>query len=295
MTPNKKEKSYIYSYLTLIIIVCCVVISLLENYLYKNSFGIDVSYIDINNDIFKTLDIEVPFEDIKNKANEINLSCGELVTVIMAINSGKVDSNVLNAISPHSFTIIRNKLIRVVPENFKNASKVYNSIVNDITYFPVPKSSKDFPWVSFVDSWGYERTYGGKRSHQGTDIMADKNIAGVYPIVSISDGTVTNMGWLELGGYRIGITSAGGTYYYYAHLSAYATGLKEGDTVTAGTLLGFMGNTGYSKVEGTSGKFDVHLHFGIYITGNNGEEIALNPYYLLKNNENKVLYYNYKV
>ena len=73
MTPNKKEKSYIYSYLTLIIIVCCVVISLLENYLYKNSFGIDVSYIDINNDIFKTLDIEVPFEDIKNKANEINL------------------------------------------------------------------------------------------------------------------------------------------------------------------------------------------------------------------------------
>ena len=125
--------------------------------------------------------------------------------------------------------------------------------------------------------------------------MADKNIAGVYPIVSISDGTVTNMGWLELGGYRIGIMSAGGTYYYYAHLSAYATGLKEGDTVTAGTLLGFMGNTGYSKVEGTSGKFDVHLHFGIYITGNNGEEIALNPYHLLKNNENKVLYYNYKV
>ena len=122
-----------------------------------------------------------------------------------------------------------------------------------------------------------------------------KNIAGVYPVISICDGTVTNVGWLELGGYRIGITSDNGIYYYYAHLSSYAQNITEGSHIKAGELIGFMGNTGYSKVEGTSGRFDVHLHFGIYITGSDGSEIALNPYNLLKNSENKVLYYKYKV
>jgi murein DD-endopeptidase MepM/ murein hydrolase activator NlpD len=34
--------------------------------------------------------------------------------------------------------------------------------------------------------------------------------------------------------------------------------------VQAGTLLGFMGDTGYGE-EGTSGKFPVHLHVGIYV------------------------------
>ena len=85
---------------------------------------------------------------------------------------------------------------------------------------------------------------------------------------------MTNIGWLELGGWRIGITSENGIYYYYAHLDSYAP-LSVGDTVTAGQLLGFMGNTGYSKVEGTKGKFDVHLHFGIYVTDENGTELAL--------------------
>ena len=35
--------------------------------------------------------------------------------------------------------------------------------------------------------------------------------------------------------------------------------------VQAGEILGFMGNTGYGQ-EGTSGRFPVHLHLGIYIT-----------------------------
>lgn len=105
---------------------------------------------------------------------------------------------------------------------------------------------------------------------------------------------MTNIGWLELGGWRIGITSENGIYYYYAHLDSYAP-LSVGDTVTAGQLLGFMGNTGYSKVEGTKGKFDVHLHFGIYVTDENGTELAVNPCYLLKTIENKVLYYQYGV
>ena len=149
-------------------------------------------------------------------------------------------------------------------------------------------------WVEYCDSWGLERTYGGERRHEGTDIMAQNNTPGIYPVLSATAGTVTNIGWLELGGWRIGITSENGIYYYYAHLDSYAP-LSVGDTVTAGQLLGFMGNTGYSKVERTKGKFDVHLHFGIYVTDENGTELAVNPCYLLKTIENKVLYYQYGV
>ena len=166
-----------------------------------------------------------------------------------------------------------------------------NAIWNDITYFPVPVSTDDKELVvTFTDSWMGERNYGGKRSHEGTDIMAGKNVSGLYPIVSMTDGVVSNKGWLEKGGYRIGITSPSGGYFYYAHLSSYAN-IEEGDTVKAGQLLGFMGDTGYGE-EGTTGKFDVHLHVGIYIFPGN-EEISVNPYWILKFLENHKLNYAY--
>ena len=69
---------------------------------------------------------------------------------------------------------------------------------------------------------------------------------------------------------------------YYAHLYEYARDWKEGDVVSAGTLLGFMGDTGYSKVEGTSGNFPVHLHLGLYLKTDNHEELSVNPYWILR-------------
>ena len=41
-----------------------------------------------------------------------------------------------------------------------------------------------------------------------------------------------------------------------------------------------MGSTGYGK-EGTKGKFDVHLHFGMYYKDDKNE-VGINPYFLLK-------------
>ena len=79
------------------------------------------------------------------------------------------------------------------------------------------------------------------------------------------------IGWLPLGGYRIGIRSPGGGYFYYAHLSSYAEDFSEGDKVKAGEILGFLGDTGYGE-EGTRGKFPPHLHLGIYISAKENEE-----------------------
>lgn len=154
------------------------------------------------------------------------------------------------------------------------------AIWNDLKYFPVPASSTDSKWdVSYTDEWMAERTYGGERGHEGTDIMAAENVRGMYPVLSITDGTVTKKGWLEKGGYRIGVTSTSGAYFYYAHLDSYAN-IEIGDTVKAGDLLGYMGDSGYGT-EGTVGKFPVHLHLGVYIYPE-GEETSINPYWILK-------------
>jgi murein DD-endopeptidase MepM/ murein hydrolase activator NlpD len=241
----------------------------------------------------RQFNVSASMEDIDNAAAQVHASPGEFISVLMAACNGTVEQADLSLLSGGKYVRVRNHLIRLYPADFAKLSTVCNSLISDMQYFPVPVSSRGYPWVSYVNSWGNERTYGGERVHEGTDIMACENKAGIYPVLAVCDGQVTNMGWLELGGYRIGITSANGIYYYYAHLASYADGLKTGDTVTAGQLIGFMGNTGYSKVEGTSGKFDVHLHFGIYITDADGSEISLNPYYLLKSLEKKVLYYNY--
>ena len=154
--------------------------------------------------------------------------------------------------------------------------KYYEAIWRNLQYFPV--ASDD---ISYEDSWMDSRTYGGNRHHEGTDLFGPVSQSGYYPIVSITDGIVEQKGWLPLGGYRIGIRSDSGGYFYYAHLSSYEEDFTPGDRVQAGEILGFMGNTGYGQ-EGTSGMFPVHLHLGIYITTPEGQEISVNPYHILQ-------------
>lgn len=169
-------------------------------------------------------------------------------------------------------------------------------VEEDMVYFPVPQSSYDTSGytVTFTDSWMESRKFGGDRSHEGCDIMAAVNERGHYPVVSISDGVVEKMGWLKLGGYRIGIRSPHGVYFYYAHLSDYAPDLEIGDEIKAGELLGFMGDTGYSEVKGTTGYFPVHLHVGIYLNDENGEEKSYNPYPFLQKLESHKLKFCYE-
>lgn len=166
----------------------------------------------------------------------------------------------------------------VSDEVYESCFSAYFSIMNDIRCFPVSYDSDNKVGIAYEDSWGAARTYGGNRIHEGTDIMAGNNERGYFPVVSMTDGRVEKMGWLKLGGYRIGIRSESGAYYYYAHLDSYAQGLKEGMDVKAGSVIGMMGDSGYGK-EGTKGKFDVHLHLGIYY---GEDEISFNPYHILK-------------
>ncbi len=159
--------------------------------------------------------------------------------------------------------------------------QIWNNI-SDTSVFPVGTvRNQPEATVSFVDSWNAKRTYGGDRRHEGTDIMATVNTRGIYPIYNVAQGTVEKMGWLPQGGYRVGVRSENGVYFYYAHLAEYGD-IAEGDTITGGEFLGMMGDTGYSEVEGTTGNFPVHLHFGIYLNDENGAEFAVNSYPFLQ-------------
>ncbi len=143
--------------------------------------------------------------------------------------------------------------------------------------FPVHKRYS----YSFRDTWGEGRNFGGRRIHEGTDIFAGYGT----PVLSTCYGYVELIGWNRLGGWRIGLRSADNTYFYYAHLSAYAKGIKQGVIVRPGQVLGYVGSSGYGK-PGTSGKFPPHLHFGIY-KDTGMREWAFDPYPLLKQWEKK--------
>ncbi|MGO4537470.1 LysM peptidoglycan-binding domain-containing protein [Paenibacillus sp. 2TAB19] len=125
--------------------------------------------------------------------------------------------------------------------------------------FPLAKGS----YTPFTNTYADSRTWSpdgaAARSHEGVDIFADKGT----PVYSALGGTIVKAAWNEYGGWRVTVRVDESTEFYYAHLSKYATGIKEGVTVTAGQLIGYVGSTGYGP-EGTEGKFLPHLHFGIY-------------------------------
>ena len=123
---------------------------------------------------------------------------------------------------------------------------------------------------TFGDSWGYPRMIGTEyaHGHQGTDIMAPFGT----PLYATERGIVIRVGSDVLGGTKLWVKGLSGTYYYYAHLQAFAEGIGEGTLVDAGDVVGFVGDTGNAKGGAP------HLHFEVHPGGG----AAVNPYGLLK-------------
>jgi murein DD-endopeptidase MepM/ murein hydrolase activator NlpD len=109
----------------------------------------------------------------------------------------------------------------------------------------------------------YSDTYGGLRGdvsggwHHGDDIFAPLGA----PLLAVAHGTVFSVGWNKVGGWRLWLRDDRGWEYYYAHLSAYTPLAVNGAVVSAGDVLGFVGNTG--DAQGTP----YHLHFEVHPVG----------------------------
>ena len=141
-------------------------------------------------------------------------------------------------------------------------------VLPDLATLGIPQISA-FPSqgrCSFVDSWHESRS--GGRLHIGVDIIGPKGLA----LYAVSDGTITKMYGAEskLSGNALRLTAADGTYFFYAHLDSFASGITVGSAVRAGQIIGYMGSTGNA---GNS-----HLHFEVHPLG--GE--AVNPYPVIK-------------
>ncbi len=105
-----------------------------------------------------------------------------------------------------------------------------------------------------VDTFTQARA-GGARVHDAIDIMA----ATGTPVVSVAPGTVEKLYYSKGGGgTSVYARSDDGRWtYYYAHLSAYAPGLREGQRLRRGTPVGYVGFSGNANPAGP------HLHFAI--------------------------------
>ena len=142
--------------------------------------------------------------------------------------------------------------------------RVIVRLVRTPPVLPYPIPVEGVQQRQLIHSWGAARS--GNRRHQGIDIFAPCGT----PILSATQGVVFTVGTNSLGGQIVRVLGPGGYWHYYAHLSRYGD-VQEGQLVAAGTVLGYVGDTGNAK--GTP----CHLHYGVYTWGNQ----AVDPYPLL--------------
>jgi len=100
-----------------------------------------------------------------------------------------------------------------------------------------------------------ERRGSGDRPHEAVDILAPRNT----PVHAVEDGTIAKLFFSKAGGITIYQFDPSSRFcYYYAHLERYADGLKEGQRVSRGDVIGSVGTTGNAP-PGTP-----HLHFAVF-------------------------------
>ena len=140
-------------------------------------------------------------------------------------------------INPNSIPTARHGLF-VWPAQSQTITQTYGCILSAF-------ARKSYPACDAGGSGGF---------HNGVDIDAEIG----DPIRAVMDGTISGIG--NLGKYAYGkwmtIKHEDGLTTLYGHLSAQS--VSVGQKITAGQIIGYAGNTGYST--------GAHLHFSVYAT-----------------------------
>ena len=110
--------------------------------------------------------------------------------------------------------------------------------------------------ASYVDTYGANRNDIYDGWHHGDDLFAPLGT----PVVAVARGTLSLVGWNELGGWRLWLTDRKGNSYYYAHLAGYARWILTHPHVRAGQVLGFLGRTGDAFTTTPHLHFEIHPH-----------------------------------
>jgi murein DD-endopeptidase MepM/ murein hydrolase activator NlpD len=103
----------------------------------------------------------------------------------------------------------------------------------------------------------YTEARGLGRRHDAMDIDAPRGT----PVLSVARSVVLKLFQSDRGGTTLyALAPDQRTIYYYAHLDRYAEGIREGQQLESGELIGYVGDTG------NAAPGDYHLHFEISTT-----------------------------
>lgn len=261
-------------------------------YLYEDKLQ-SIPTSQTNGDFIKWVDFNASKEamkkacllDVESYEKEVHLDWIALLAYAAVRGGGEFDNKSLNYIDELADKLTTKELTQEeLPNKYKYYSyyyEAYSAVLGGLigeyeiedekgnmqkkyglkAFSPI---AKGFAYQDY-DDFGVSRSFGYKRQHLGHDMMG---LIGT-PIIACESGYVEAIGWNRYGGWRIGIRSFDKKrYYYYAHLRQnrpYAEGLKEGDYVTAGDVIGYMGHTGYSDTENVNNIETVHLHIGLQL------------------------------
>jgi len=134
--------------------------------------------------------------------------------------------------------------------------------------------------ATYIDDFGQPRAGG---SHQGNDLMAEKKT----PVVAVEAGKIEFWTTSASAGCMLYLHGDSGTMYEYIHLNndltmkndnrgkcvpgvSYARGLKDGAKVSAGQMIGYVGDSGDAN------GIHAHLHFEVHPAG--GAAVSPFPY-----------------
>ncbi|HBY20827.1 MAG TPA: hypothetical protein DEG71_07435 [Clostridiales bacterium] len=157
-----------------------------------------------------------------------------------------------------------------------STAEIKYKVFEKTAYFPIPKGYS----YNFSNDYGAERTYEGKRSHERNDIMEERNT----PAIAMEDCKIDIIGWNKFGGNRINMVSLDSNRrYYYAHFEKYQAGLKKGSVIKKGSVVGYIGSSGYGPPGSDTGAAP-HVYIQIWVKHRSffdGKEKLINPYNIL--------------
>lgn len=200
--------------------------------------------------------IELLKEQLEEKKAELNSDKQQVQTKSNALSSSKSTLTKKNAELESNKTALNNSIDKILEESAKLTAEIMRlqgtgSYAGGEMAWPLPGFSK----ITSPYGMRLHPTLKVYKLHTGVDI-AGSGCNG-KPIVAANSGKVISAGWNTAYGNRLIIDHGGGISTLYAHASKLV--VKQGDIVTRGQTIAYVGSTGYST--------GPHLHFEVRING----------------------------
>ena len=218
---------------------------------FARIFGFEV---DFQRDIRKGDWFEILYEKFEDDNNKVR-DTGKIIYASMYVNGEEI--NLYNF-------------------RFNNKEDYY-----DIKGKSITKSLMKTPinGARLSSSFGMRKhpILGYNKMHRGTDFAAPSGT----PIMASGSGTITRARWCGGGGNCVKIKHNSTYETIYAHMKAFAKGIKEGRKVKQGQVIGYVGSTGLST--------GPHLHYEVVVNGKkvNSQKLKLPSGKTLKGDERK--------